>query len=213
MTNQENASVIPVNAHCFDSFVEKPVVVAIAMVLLFSFQASAQSSAYPKEIRAYKVERAAVEVKKSHNANKNVGEDTNENALVRFGDPQLARATPLGITFELPLVIAPVKQKGHVDFLVFEEMTVNDTSVEIDEYHRGFDLPNRDKLTLREPLRVFIYLPRALVAAIDEWNAEKKTWIVTGRVYVFGRFKKGLFTFKRCIPVELKFSMPNPLRN
>ena len=188
---------------------------AVTLLLLFSFEATAQSSAYPaypKEMRGYKIERAAVEVKRSRIPNSANADSAAEPALVRFGDPQLARVTPLGITLELPLVIAPVKQKGHVDFLVFEEMAVNETSVEIDEYHRGFDLPNSNPLTLREPLKVFIYLPTAIVAAIDEWSAEKKTWTITGRVYVFGRFKKSLFTFKRCIPVELKVSMSNPLR-
>ena len=155
-------------------------------------------------MRGYRVERAAVELKKT-------GNSINE-TLVRFGDPQLARMTPLGITFELPLVISPVKQKGRVDFLVFEEMTVNHTPVEIDDYYRAFELPNTHPLRLREPLSIFINLPRALMATLDEWSMEKTTWTVSGRVYVFGRFRKSLFTFKRCIPVELKVSMPNPLR-
>jgi len=184
--------------------VHKLALVGIVIVLLFSLQAKAQSSAYPKEMRGYKVEQAVVELKKTGNPN--------NDTLVRFGDAQLARVTPLGITFEMPLVIAPVKEKGHVDFLVFEEMAVNDTPIEIDDYYRGFNLPNTDSVKLREPLRIFVSLPSAVIAALDAQSTEKKTWIVTGRVYVFGRFRKNLFTFKRCIPVELNVSMPNPLR-
>jgi hypothetical protein len=132
--------------------------------------------------------------------------------LITFGRPQLARVTPLGITFEVPIVIAPVKQGGRVDFLLFEDMMVNDHSVEIDEYHRAFDLPGKKPLTLPGPLSFYIYLPVAAVAAVDEWSNSKETWPITGRVYVCGKFKKFLFSFKRCVPVELNLTMRNPLK-
>ena len=172
---------------------------------------TAQTSArpYPKEIRGYKVERTVVELKKPEKAS---NRDSDVDALIQFGKPQFARVTPLGISFEVPIVIAPVEQSGHVDFLIFEDMVVNGTSVEIDEYHRSFDLPNKQPLTLREPLRFYIYIPSALLAAVDDWSNSKETWPVTGRVYVFGKFKKGLFSFKRCVPVELNLAMRNPLR-
>src|SRR5260370_1161213 len=86
------------------------------------------------------------------------------------------------------------------------------SSVQIDEYHRGFDLPNKKPSTLRDPLSFYIYLPSAVLAAIGDWNDSKATWPVTGRVYVFGKFRKGLFSFKRCVPVELNLTMRNPLR-
>jgi hypothetical protein len=194
-----------------------------------------QARSYPKEIRGYQVERAAVEMKKAgtktnlpagdksqgnNQDNSSTTRQTTEESransdvdqLITFGRPQLARVTPLGITFEVPIVVAPVKQSGHVDFLLFEDMTVNGHSVEIDEYHRGFDLPRKKALTLRAPLRFYIYLPVAAVAAMDEWSNSKETWPVTGRVYVFGKFKKFLFSFKRCVPVELNLAMRNPLR-
>jgi len=198
--------------------------------------ASAQTRTYPKEIRGYKVERRVVEVKKpeeqsgkpgtspatkqSQSGNNNSDGQTSrasdpepdEDALMQLGTPQLTRITPLGITFEVPIVVSPVKQSGHVDFLMFEDMVVNGSSVEIAEYHRAFDLPNKQPLTLREPLRFYIYLPSAMLAAIGEWSDSKDTWPVTGRIYVFGKFKKFGISFKRCIPVELKVTMRNPLR-
>jgi hypothetical protein len=190
-----------------------------------------QARTYPKEIRGYKVERTVVEIKKpetkspkSGNENdrtRNDGADKSDTAansaedvdeLIQLGKPQLARVTPLGITFEVPIVVSPVNQSGHIDFLVFEDMVVNGTSVNIDEYHRAFDLPNKQPLTLREPLRFYIYLPSAMLAALGDWSDSKETWPVTGRVYVFGKFKKGLFSFKRVVPVELNLAMRNPLR-
>jgi len=203
-------------------------VIAIAGVAL------AQTKEYPKEIRGYQVERAVVEVKRSDskerkstgdksqtsqqnspNANEPTENQTRSDAdnLIQLGKPQLARVTPLGVTFEVPLVVAPVKRSGHVDFLLFEAMVINGTSVDIDEYHRAFDLPNKQPLALREPLSIYIHLPSAVLAAIDEWSNSKETWPVTGRVYVCGSFKKSILSFKRCVPVEINTTMRNPLRN
>jgi hypothetical protein len=192
----------------------KTTAAAIFVSLVFCCHAAfTQQPAYRKEIRGYKVERAVVEIKKPNGTSRNdESSGSGEDTLITFGNPKLASVTPLGISLEVPIVVAPVKQKGHVDFLIFEDMIVNGTSVEIDEYHRAFELPNREALTLREPLRFYIYLPSAVLAALDEWNNSRETWVVTGRVYVFGKFKKSLFSFKRCIPIELRLTMRNPLR-
>ena len=207
------------------------------VVLCFS-----QSHEYPKEIRGYKVERAAIELKsresekRAKSTNKSAassnnsvtattagtlptptpavtpGSDSTVDQLITFDAPSLARVTPLGITLNMPVVVAPIKQSGHVDFLLFEDMTVNNHSVEIEEYRRGFDLPTKKPLTLREPLRFFISLPTATLAAISEGLNSQETWPVTGRVYVCGKYKKFVLSFKRCVPVELNLTMKNPLR-
>jgi hypothetical protein len=204
------------------------------LLLLFitGSNALSQTRSYPKEIRGYKIERTAIEIKKpeskdgkpgksqpNQNASRNNGQTEEQNAsesdvdaLIQFGQPQLARVTPLGITFKVPIVVAPVAQKGRVDFLLFEDMVVNGTSVEIAEYHRAFDLPNKQPATLGDPLSFYIYLPSAVLAAIGDWSDSKEMWPVTGRVYVFGKFKKALFSFKRCVPVELNLTMRNPLK-
>ncbi len=214
-----------------------------ATIIFYSLVALcfSQTRDYPKEIRGYKVERAAVELKsrdnpKSADSTQQTPSPSNNSSrastatvptptpgvspvadpsvdqLITFGAPSLARVTPLGITLNVPVVVAPIKQSGHVDFLVFEDMTVNGNAIEIDEYRRGFDLPTRKKLTLREPLRFFISLPTAALAAISEGINSTEAWPVTGRVYVCGKYKKFVFSFKRCVPVELNLTMNNPLR-
>jgi hypothetical protein len=201
-----------------------------------------QTRDYPKEIRGYKVERAAVELKpreqqqvaktsatSSVSNNNSTSSDSptspaqtqnspatpdanpNVDQLITFGAPSLARMTPLGITLNMPVIVAPIIQSGHV-FLRFEDMTVNEHSIEIEEYRRGFDLPTKKPLTLREPLRFYISLPTAALAALGEGINSKEMWPVTGRVYVCGKYKKFVFSFKRCVPVELNLTMKNPLR-
>src|SRR4030095_1313941 len=182
----------------------------ILILLIWPTLLHAQSITYPKEIRGYKVQRAAVELKETKR--KNEQQSAASSQLIQFGSARVAGVTPLGISLEIPVVVSPVKQKGRVDFLVFEEMEVNGTSVEIDEYHRPFDLPNNKPLTLKEPLRFYVYLPNALMAAIGELSSSVKEWPITGVVYVFGRFNKSIFRFKRVIPVEINLKTPNPLR-
>jgi len=204
------------------------------LVMVIVGGALSQTREYPKEIRGYKVERAVVEVKRADAKERkstgdksqapqqnspNANEPNNNQArseadtLIQLGKPQLGRVTPLGVTFEVPIVVAPVKHSGHVDFLLFEAMVLNGTSVDIDEYHRAFDLPNKQPLMLREPLSIYIHLPSAVLAAVDEWSNSKETWPVTGLVYVCGSFKKSILSFKRCVPVEINTTMGNPLPN
>lgn len=175
-------------------------------------QQTATAQTYPKEIRGYKIEHARVEIRRKDDGEAKKNTEGEADALVQFGEPRVARVTPLGITLEVPITIAAVKQGGHVDFLTFEEMTVNGTPVSLDEYDHPFELPNKNSLTLPEPIRLFISAPRVILGALDEWNNSKEMWPVTGRVYVFGRFKKFLFQFKRAVPIELSLSLSNPLR-
>ena len=186
------------------------IILKISVLSTYMMSVSAQTQPFPKEIRGYKVERAVVEVKKT--PQQKDADQLGEKDLIKFGDPKLIKATPLGITLEIPVVVSPVTQKGAIDFLMFEGMEVNGTSVSIDDYAQRFDLPDKRPLTLKHPLKIYINLPSAILAAVGEWTDSKETWPITGRVYVFGRFKKALFSFKRCVPIELNLTMRNPLR-
>lgn len=171
---------------------------------------------YPDKIRGYKVEQAKVEIKKSPDAKE--GDNSSalspeRDALIHFGEARIVSSTPLGITLEVPVTISAVKQGGHVDFLSFEDMVVNGTPVTIKDYEHRFNLPNNQPVMLAEPVSLFISTANALLGALGEWSKPKETWPVTGRVYVFGRFRKFFFAFKRVVPVELSLSLPNPLKN
>jgi len=193
---------------------------AIAMFATMVNSGRGQNRTYPDKIRGYKVERTVIEIKSPAtisgvNNNGAPGSSANDSGidkLITFGKPSLGRVTPLGITFEVPIVVAPVTQSGKVDFLAFEDIEVNGRAVKIADYNHSFHLPNSKPLTLKDPLSIYAYLPSALLAAIGEWTESKDSWRVTGRVYVFGKFKKGLFSFKRCVPVEMDLMMRNPLK-
>jgi hypothetical protein len=116
------------------------------------------------------------------------------------------------VTFDVPVILAAVKQQGDVDLLVFEDMKVNDTPVTLDDYVQPFKLPNKEPLTLAPPLRIFVSTPQAVLRTIDEIFNSKEVWAVTGRIYVCGNFKKFLLKFKRAVPVELETEIKNPAR-
>lgn len=179
----------------------------------------------PKNVRGYKVHRAQVEMKKPVEAKKKKPDkksekekfardeyDETEPLLVRLGDPQLVGVTPLGVTFDVPVILAPVKQQGDVDLLVFEDMKVNDIPVTLDDYVHPFKLPNNEPLILTPSVRIFLSTPQAVFRTIDEVLNSKDIWAVTGRIYVCGNFKRFLFSFKRAVPVELQTTIRNPLR-
>lgn len=202
----------------------------ILLVLPAAFVALAQTNEgttrpMPKEVRGYKIHRAQVEMKKPGDSSKKKPDkksekekferdeyDETEPLLVRLGDPELVGVTPLGVTFDIPVILAAVKQQGDVDLLVFEDMRVNDTPVTLDDYVHPFKLPNKEPLTLVPSVRIFVSTPQAVLRTIDDVFNSKEVWPVTGRIYVCGKFKKFVFTFKRAVPVELETSIRNPLR-
>jgi hypothetical protein len=164
----------------------------------------------PKEMRGYKVERSKVEVKKGKDSDKESSID--EEILIRFGEARLVSLTPLGVTLDVPVIVSPVKQQGDIELLVFEDMSVNDTPVTLEDYLHPFALPNKEPLTLSSPVRIFVSSPQAVLTTIDEFFNSKEVWPVIGRVYVCGQFKKFVLKFKRAIPVELQASIKNPLK-
>ena len=199
----------------------------ILMVLTSAIDAAAQRSnesaktdAQPKDVRGYKIHRAQVELKKTKESDKKKSDkkaekeeyDEDEPLLIRLGEAQLVSATPLGVTFDVPVVLAAVKQQGDIDRLVFEDMRVNDTPVTLDDYVHPFELPNKEPLSLAPPLRIFVNTPQAVLRTVDDLLDSKAVWQVTGRIYVCGHFKKYLLKFKRAVPVELQTSLNNPLR-
>jgi hypothetical protein len=165
---------------------------------------------YPKEIRGYKLERVNIELKKQDK--KSGSSAASPNGIITFGQAKVVSITPFGVTLEIPIVVAAVKQKGKVDFLSFYDMTINGTHVDVDDYNGSFDLPTEHSLILGTPITVFIAMPNALLGAMRDRAAPKETWPVTGVAYVFGQFKKWIFKGKRVVPVELDLQMRNPLR-
>lgn len=197
----------------------------LSLTLLVSSQAQKSENEYPKEIRGYKVTAAKVEVKRqkdsqTNNKDQSSNDDKKQtpngavetDALVQIGEPKLVRVTPLGVTFEIPVTVSAVKQGGKVNLLVFENMSVNNTIVTMEDYTTSFDIPNEAAKDLPHPITVFVSTPNAVANIFGEVMNSQKTWPVKGRVYVCGHYNKFIFKFKRAVPIEIDTSITNPLQ-
>ena len=170
-----------------------------------TFNASSQE--LPKKIRGYTVHRETIVVKTSIDT-----QDTGRaDALVKFGDPVLTDLSLSGVTFELDAEVTATNQSGKVDFLTFNNFRVNGIPVEIEEYAEEFSFEKNKSVRLPKPATVFLPTGRLLQAGWKEMRDSKKEWSITGRVFVFGRFRKLGFYHKRVVPVDIEIKIKNPM--
>lgn len=175
--------------------------------LLFTFAVGAQD--LPGEIRGYKVHRAKINVQNT--ASGQTPKETD--ATVSLGDPVPIEVSTAGVIFEIGGEIAPLKKGGQVDFLSFQDFRINGLRVGIEEYKNSFELSKDRPIKLPQPLRISVGFGQAMFGALQEWRDSREFWQVTGRVFVFGRFKKFGFKFKRVIPVDVNLQIKNPLKS
>jgi hypothetical protein len=158
----------------------------------------------PKKIRGYKLHRVDVSVNKE-NRGSGIRVD------VGFGEPRVTSFSLEGLTFELDSTVLVYGKSGKVDFLMFRDFTVNGIDVEINEYRKSFDFEKDASVKLENPVSITVGASGVLKGAFSEMRSVKKQWDVKGRLFVFGKFKKFGFTFKRVVPVDLELSIKNPV--
>lgn len=176
-------------------------------ILLFSVSAFSQK--LPNKIRGYKVYQTKISIKTDKEKTK---EKNGAEAIVKIGEPELEDISLTGITLEFSASVEGLEQSGKIDFLTFEDFKINDLNVEIEEYKSAFELKKNEKVFLPKPVKVFVRADRALRAAINEQRDSKKNWSVTGRIFVFGKFKKYGMSFKRVVPIEINLEIENPVK-
>lgn len=94
---------------------------------------------------------------------------------------------------------------------MFRDFRINGVTVEVAELNEPFTIRKRGKTALPAPASVFISTPRLISSAWKEITDSKKDWSVTGRVFVFGKFRRFGFNFKRVVPVDVRLTVKNPL--
>lgn len=186
---------------------------SVILLGIFALFSTAAAQELPKEIRGYKVHKARVLVEPDPQQNKATnGAADKPDAVVRVPRPRVVDVGLTGIVLEVTTNISPPKQRGKVDFLMFHGITVNGIPLEIEEYRKPFDLSGDPSKPLTLPVRAYIRNTDVLRAAYRELVDSKEHWRVKGRIFVFGRFKKFGFSFKRVVPVDFDVEVPNPLR-
>ena len=180
---------------------------ALLLCVLFPV---ADAQDLPKEIRGYKVHQAKITV--VGQSEKTPIKDSPE-VSVEIGEPEVIDVSLTGITFELSAEINSLKQSGTVDFLTFHDFRVNGLKVSVEEYGEAFEFKKNQIVALPKPIEIFLGTGQTLRGALKEVKESKDEWTVTGRIFVFGRFKKSFLKLKRVIPVEINLKIKNPLKN
>lgn len=178
-------------------------------LLLFVFTYFAAAQTFPSNIRGYKVYDAKVSVKNSIDKISN----TKADAAVTILDPLVTNINLSGAAVEVGAEITAINQSGSVDFMTCHDLRVNGIAIEIEEYAHPFKFKEGEKITLPTPAKISINLGNIAKAAYKELADPKKDWAVTGTVFVFGKFKRFGFSFKRVIPVKIDLTMRNPLHS
>jgi len=178
--------------------------------ILFSFANFAHAQAdLPGKIRGYKVYNAKIIVRTAP-AEKST--ESGAELFVKIGEPELTDVSLAGVTIELPTEIKSSEQSGTIDFLTFYDFRVNDVAVEIEEYKNSFELKKNHLIKLLKPIKISIGAKQSLRGAFSELIKSKNDWTVTGRIFVFGRFKKSFLKFKRVVPIEINLQIENPFK-
>jgi hypothetical protein len=178
------------------------------IVCLLSLTISIQSQDLPNKIRGYKVYEAQISVQ---NESDEDSEKSDLRVEMDFEEPELASVGLLGITLELNSKLTVFGQSGKIDFISFKDFRVNGIKVNIEEYRESFEFKKSEPFELKKPVQIFVSTTQTLRGALKEYKDSKDKWKVTGRVFVFGKFKKFGFSFKRVIPVDVELLIENPL--
>jgi hypothetical protein len=180
--------------------------VSLCLCGLFAFSAIAQD--LPDKIRGYKVYDAKISVKTESDKTETKGASE---AFVKIGEPEIAEISLTGVTLEISAEVSGLEQSGRVDFLTFHDFRVNDLPVKVEEYKESFSFNKNQTVILPKPARIFLETSQVLRGALKERKESNEEWRVTGRVFVFGKFKKFGFSFRRVVPVEINIKIKNPL--
>lgn len=179
----------------------------IAFIVIFSSFVFPQN--YPKKIRGYKVYQTNISIRTGR---ENTSVKKGAEAVVKLGEPELSDISLTGITLEISAAIEAVEQSGKVEFVTFQDFKINDLDVEIEEYKESFELRNGEKAVLPKPVKIFISAGQTLRGAFKELKNSKKDWTISGKLFVFGKFNKYGFSFKRVVPIEINFKIENPVK-
>lgn len=181
---------------------------AFVVIITFLFTASVSSQGLPDRIRGYKV----LEIKDPPAVGSSNEGSNERGASIELSAPDLVNAGLTGITFEIDAHLNAFGQSGRVDFLTFYDFRVNGVPITVEEFVYPFAFQKEQMIRLPEPLRIFLPSHRLAQAAWKEMSDSQESWKVTGRVFVFGKFRKFGMHFKRVVPVDISIDIKNPLR-
>lgn len=173
-------------------------------LLVLAFVVSGFTQSLPKKIDGYRVHNEIISLKGS-------GAGSAGAPYLIVGEPAVSDISLSGITIAIVGKLEAAGYDGEVQRMSFKDFQVNGVKVEVQDFVTPFKVSKRGSTVLPAPATVFLPTAKILSAAWKEVTDSKNEWTVTGRVLVFGKFKKFGFSFKRAIPVDIELTVKNPL--
>jgi hypothetical protein len=155
----------------------------------------------PREIRGYKVHKTAVSVT---NLQTNGGR-------IKLSVPVISDVSFSGVKVGVSAGIEDMPESGRVDFLTFYDFKINGLPVTIDEYREPFSFQKGENVVLPKPIDVNVSTTELLRVAKKEYKGFGDEWLITGHVFVFGKFRKFGMQFRRVVPIDINLRVKNPL--
>ena len=171
-----------------------------ALIFLVVIAAFGFSQDLPSKIRGYKVYKKAVSVTST---------DGPAGSL-KISTPSVEDVSFSSVKVAVTIGMDGVSETGRVDFLTFHDFKINGIPVTIDEYIEPFGFKKGQTVSLPKPLEINVGTIHLLDAARKGTDAFRGEWSVTGRVFVFGKFRKYGMKFRRVVPVDIDLRIKNP---
>lgn len=178
----------------------------LVLFLILVSASAVTAQKLPSSIRGYKVHSEKIVI-----TSISAKPDGKGDAIVKVEGPELVDVGLSGITFEFPAEALSSKQSGKVDFLTFHDFEVNGIKVTIPEYSTPFSFKKGESFRLPQPAKIFLPTTSIANAAWKEMHESREIWQVTGRIFVYGKFRKFGFDHKRVVPVDVNITIENPL--
>ena len=167
------------------------------------------SQKLPGSIRGYKVHTAKIFVATSEASLPR--DHSKYDAVILMGEAKLQSLGFSGVQLRAPLEIRSSKVTGEIEFISFNDFTIDGSSISVTEIREGLKLPKKASYPIRKVSTVGVSGPGILKAGLRTATGAAKNMTIRGTVFVFGRFDKLGMKFKRVIPVKINASIPNPL--
>lgn len=184
-------------------------ILSVILIFLISGSVSGQQTdvPLPKKIRGYKVHDDVLKYTFPAESN-----DEPDEFTAVIDEPVLNGVSLTGLTFTLDAEITSLKQSGTIEMIAFKDLRVNGIPVAVQEMTEPFVLKKGVAVRLPKPVTVELSALGIVRGAWNELRDSKDKWVITGRIFVFGKFKKFGFNFRRAVPVDVVITIDNPVR-
>lgn len=183
---------------------------AVPALIIVALATVGRAQALPDKIRGYKVE--SVPLKTSNTIPEGSKFSDEFDLHIQLTKPKISMRGLLSASVDVGADIVATKQSGEIHFVSFHDVRVNGITIEIDEYAGPMVFKKGVRSSLAKPVTAKLNLVGAAKGAFKELTDSREQWRVTGTAFVFGKFKKLGFNFKRVVPIKIDILVNNPLK-